>query len=135
MDHPSNPLSTWHVVRNIHMLNPCIVAESPVTIGFVVPLYLRYRLVAHDVAVGVHPRGGALMSRCDDVHAFADGELAPDEAERFRTHLADCARCQAELHDILGTIAGDDTLMLISRDPVGGQALADHLLRLAQNGH
>ena len=42
---------------------------------------------------------------------------------------------QAELHDVLGTIAGDDTLMLISRDPTGGQALADHLLRLAQNDH
>jgi transcriptional regulator of arginine metabolism len=38
---------------------------------------------------------------------------------------------QAEVYDILGTIAGDDTVMLISRDPAGGQALADHLLRLA----
>lgn len=39
---------------------------------------------------------------------------------------------QAGLHEIIGTIAGDDTLLLISRDPNGGQALADHLLRLAQ---
>jgi transcriptional regulator of arginine metabolism len=38
---------------------------------------------------------------------------------------------QAEVYDILGTIAGDDTVMLISRSPNGGQALADHLLRLA----
>jgi transcriptional regulator of arginine metabolism len=38
---------------------------------------------------------------------------------------------QAEVYDILGTIAGDDTVMLISRSPSGGQALADHLLRLA----
>ncbi|WP_431945804.1 arginine repressor [Actinacidiphila sp. bgisy167] len=38
---------------------------------------------------------------------------------------------QAEVYDILGTIAGDDTVMLISRDPAGGQAVADHLLRLA----
>jgi transcriptional regulator of arginine metabolism len=38
----------------------------------------------------------------------------------------------AEVHDILGTIAGDDTVLLISREPDGGQALADHLLRLAQ---
>ena len=55
MDHPSNPLSTWHVVRNIHMLNPCIVAESPVTITFGDPLYLRYRLVAHDGAADAVP--------------------------------------------------------------------------------
>ncbi|MFE7121022.1 arginine repressor [Streptomyces sp. NPDC057654] len=40
---------------------------------------------------------------------------------------------QAGVHEIIGTIAGDDTLLLISRDPAGGQALADHLLRLAQN--
>ncbi|MGW3241193.1 arginine repressor [Streptomyces sp. NPDC001070] len=41
---------------------------------------------------------------------------------------------QAEVYDILGTIAGDDTVMLISRDPAGGQAVADHLLRLAGGG-
>ncbi|MGW2476608.1 arginine repressor [Streptomyces sp. NPDC001665] len=53
----------------------------------------------------------------------------PPGAAQFLASAID----QAELHDILGTIAGDDTLMLISRDPAGGQALADHLLRLAQN--
>ena len=34
-------------------------------------------------------------------------------------------------HTVLGTIAGDDTLLVVSRDPVGGAALADHLLHLA----
>ncbi len=48
MDHPGNPTTTWHVVRGIHMLNPCIVAGEPVTIAFGEPLYLRYRVVAHD---------------------------------------------------------------------------------------
>jgi transcriptional regulator of arginine metabolism len=38
---------------------------------------------------------------------------------------------QAEVYDILGTIAGDDTVVLISRAPDGGQAVAQHLLRLA----
>lgn len=38
---------------------------------------------------------------------------------------------QAEVYDILGTIAGDDTVVLISRDPTGGEAVAAHLLRLA----
>ncbi|MET7985199.1 MULTISPECIES: arginine repressor [unclassified Streptomyces] len=55
----------------------------------------------------------------------------PPGAAQFLASAID----QAELHDILGTIAGDDTLMLISRSPTGGQALADHLLRLAQNDH
>lgn len=39
----------------------------------------------------------------------------PPGAAQFLASAID----QAELHDILGTIAGDDTLMLISRDPVG----------------
>jgi tetratricopeptide (TPR) repeat protein len=37
----------------------------------------------------------------DLVHAFADGELEPTEAEAFREHLAACEQCQAELNDIL----------------------------------
>jgi transcriptional regulator of arginine metabolism len=52
----------------------------------------------------------------------------PPGAAQFLASAID----QAEVYDILGTIAGDDTVMLISRDPVGGQKLADHLLRLAQ---
>jgi transcriptional regulator of arginine metabolism len=35
------------------------------------------------------------------------------------------------LPDVLGTIAGDDTLLVVSRDPAGGHALADRLLALA----
>ena len=31
---------------------------------------------------------------------------------------------------IIGTIAGDDTLLVVTRDPQGGRALADHLLTL-----
>ncbi|KAB8162543.1 MULTISPECIES: arginine repressor [Streptomyces] len=52
----------------------------------------------------------------------------PPGAAQFLASAID----QAEVHDILGTIAGDDTLLLISRDPTGGQSLANHLLRLAQ---
>lgn len=37
----------------------------------------------------------------DNVHAFADGELEPAEAEAFREHLGTCEQCQAELEDIL----------------------------------
>ena len=36
------------------------------------------------------------------------------------------------LPDVLGTIAGDDTLLVVSRDPGGGQALADRLRALAE---
>ncbi|MDY7225905.1 zf-HC2 domain-containing protein [Hyalangium rubrum] len=37
----------------------------------------------------------------DLVHAFADGELEPAEADAFRVHLGTCEQCQAELNDIL----------------------------------
>lgn len=36
--------------------------------------------------------------------------------------------------DLMGTIAGDDTVLLISRDPAGGQALADRALALCRRG-
>lgn len=38
---------------------------------------------------------------------------------------------KAELGAVLGTIAGDDTVLVISRDPAGGDALAMRLLALA----
>ncbi|WP_232676120.1 arginine repressor [Nocardioides sp. R-C-SC26] len=40
---------------------------------------------------------------------------------------------KAELPDVLGTIAGDDTVLLIGRDPLGGDALARRLLALADS--
>ncbi len=55
----------------------------------------------------------------------------PPGAAQFLASAID----QAEVHDILGTIAGDDTVLLISRDATGGQAVADHLLRLAERDH
>jgi transcriptional regulator of arginine metabolism len=39
---------------------------------------------------------------------------------------------KAERDDVLGSIAGDDTVLLISRDPAGGQPLADALLALTK---
>jgi transcriptional regulator of arginine metabolism len=38
---------------------------------------------------------------------------------------------KAEVPDILGTIAGDDTVLVIGRDPAGGDALARRFLSLA----
>lgn len=42
---------------------------------------------------------------------------------------------KAELGPVLGTIAGDDTVLVISRDPKGGEALAKRLLALANGTH
>ena len=38
---------------------------------------------------------------------------------------------QSGIRPVLGTIAGDDSIMVISRDPSGGEELAEHFLRLA----
>ena len=38
---------------------------------------------------------------------------------------------KAELGDVLGTIAGDDTVLVISRDPAGGERSSRRLLGLA----
>ena len=38
---------------------------------------------------------------------------------------------KAELGDVLGTIAGDDTVVVIARDPAGGEALGQRFLDLA----
>jgi transcriptional regulator of arginine metabolism len=35
---------------------------------------------------------------------------------------------------VLGTVGGDDTVLVISRDPAGGEELAQSLLRLAERG-
>ncbi|HEX3477128.1 MAG TPA: zf-HC2 domain-containing protein [Kofleriaceae bacterium] len=39
-----------------------------------------------------------MTERCADLDEFFDGELAADQAERFRDHLVTCERCQDVLH-------------------------------------
>ena len=52
----------------------------------------------------------------------------PPGAAQFLASAMD----HAELGDILGTIAGDDTVLVITRDPNGGAATAAYFLSLAQ---
>jgi transcriptional regulator of arginine metabolism len=46
-------------------------------------------------------------------------------------HLLASAIDRAELDDVIGTIAGDDTVLVVARDPAGGTALAERLRRMA----
>lgn len=55
----------------------------------------------------------------------------PPGAAQFLASALD----RAELSSVLGTIAGDDSVLVISRSPKGGEALAAKLLALAGNGH
>jgi transcriptional regulator of arginine metabolism len=52
----------------------------------------------------------------------------PAGAAQFLASIID----HAALPSILGTVAGDDTVLIIARDPAGGDALAAEFLRLAQ---
>jgi transcriptional regulator of arginine metabolism len=52
----------------------------------------------------------------------------PAGAAQFLASVVD----HAALPAILGTVAGDDTVLVITRDPVGGDALAADFLRHAQ---
>lgn len=52
----------------------------------------------------------------------------PPGAAQFLASAID----HVQMTEALGTIAGDDTVMLIARDPHGGQALADHFTDLAR---
>lgn len=83
-----------------------------------------------------HPTTGAVQRLgrlCAEllVSAEASANLVvirtPPGAAQFLASAFD----RAELPGVLGTIAGDDTVLVISRDPVGGGALAAHFLTLA----
>jgi transcriptional regulator of arginine metabolism len=54
----------------------------------------------------------------------------PPGAAQFLASALD----KAELGTVLGTIAGDDTVLVISREPRGGDALARRLLAMADGG-
>ena len=55
----------------------------------------------------------------------------PPGAAQFLASAVD----KAEFPDILGTIAGDDTVLLIGRDPQGGDDLVRRFLALAAGPH
>jgi transcriptional regulator of arginine metabolism len=65
------------------------------------------------------------------VSAEASGNLVvirtPPGASNFLASALD----RASLPQILGTIAGDDTILIVSRDPLGGAELATRLRELA----
>lgn len=48
VDNPQNPTTAWHNSSHLWMLNPCITAGGPFTIGHGQTLTLRYRVVIHD---------------------------------------------------------------------------------------
>jgi transcriptional regulator of arginine metabolism len=64
------------------------------------------------------------------ISAEASGNIVvirtPPGASNFLASAIDRAR----LPHVLGTVAGDDTILVVARDPSGGPALAEHLMNL-----
>ena len=69
------------------------------------------------------------------VSADASGNLTvlrtPPGAAQFLASAVD----RAALHDVVGTIAGDDTLLVIAREPLSGKDLADRFTGMAASIH
>jgi transcriptional regulator of arginine metabolism len=66
------------------------------------------------------------------ISADASANLVVLRTPPGAAHYLASAIDRASLPDVLGTIAGDDTILVVARDPNGGRALARRLLALAQ---
>ncbi len=84
------------------------------------------RLASGPVAALARAAADLLLS------AEASGNLViartPPGAAQLLASMID----RAGLRAVLGTVAGDDTVLIVSRDPAGGNELAAGLLRLAE---
>jgi transcriptional regulator of arginine metabolism len=78
--------------------------------------------------------GGRLARLAQELLVSADASAnlvivrTPPGAAQFLASAID----HADWHTVLGTVAGDDTVLVISRDPAGGEDLADALLALTE---
>jgi transcriptional regulator of arginine metabolism len=95
-------------------------------------------------AVGEEPPGPVLRALTDAtegrvsrlaaellVSAEASANLVVLRTPPGGAQLLASAIDRAALPDVLGTIAGDDTVLLITRDPKGGALVAERLRRMA----
>ncbi|OZM76625.1 arginine repressor [Pseudonocardia sp. MH-G8] len=64
------------------------------------------------------------------VSADASGNLAVLRTPPGAAHYLASALDRAALHDVVGTIAGDDTLMVVAREPLTGAGLVNRLREL-----
>lgn len=75
-----------------------------------------------------------LRRRCEDVLVSVDSSVnivvlrTPPGAAQYLASAID----HTVLPSVIGTVAGDDTIFLVTRDPTGGAAVAQELLDLVQ---
>lgn len=98
-----------------------------------------YRVPNDGPATGLRSRPAEfddqLARTCQDLLVSAEDSAnlvvlrTPPGAAQYLAAVLD----RASWSDILGTIAGDDTVVVITRDPAGGQDVAARLLSLGGN--
>ncbi|WP_226365482.1 arginine repressor [Pseudonocardia sp. ICBG162] len=69
------------------------------------------------------------------VSADAGGNLAVLRTPPGAAHYLASALDRAALHDVVGTIAGDDTVIVVAREPLTGAELAERLQDLPRRAH
>jgi transcriptional regulator of arginine metabolism len=81
---------------------------------------------------GVEGGTGRLARLLGDllVSADASGNLAVLRTPPGAAHYLASALDRAALHDVVGTIAGDDTVLVVAREPLTGAELAARLTTL-----
>jgi transcriptional regulator of arginine metabolism len=85
---------------------------------------------------GIEGGTGRLVRLLGDllVSADASGNLAVLRTPPGGAHYLASALDRAALHDVVGTIAGDDTLLVVAREPLTGAELAARLQSLRNEG-
>ncbi len=76
---------------------------------------------------------GRLRRLLEELLVSAEGSanLAVLHTPPGGAHFLASALDRAGLPDVMGTVAGDDTVLVVCRHPAGGPDVADHLRRLA----
>jgi transcriptional regulator of arginine metabolism len=91
------------------------------------PGALSFGAMAQDPSVRLARIAGELL-----VSAVASANLIVVRTPAGAAQLLASALDHSGWPSILGTVGGDDTVLVIARDPAGGEELAQELLRLAQ---
>jgi transcriptional regulator of arginine metabolism len=116
--------------RDLVELDAVKVRAASGTLVYAVPAVGGDRTPVAGEGSGAQQRLGRL---CTELLVSAESSAnlvvlrTPPGAAQFLASAID----KVELSDVLGSIAGDDTVLVISRDPAGGEALARRFLALA----
>ena len=116
--------------RDLVELDAVKVRAASGTLVYAVPAEGGDRTPVSGEGTGALARLGRL---CTELLVSAESSAnlvvlrTPPGAAQFLASAID----KVELPDVLGSIAGDDTVLVISRDPAGGESLARRFLALA----